>query len=57
MRSMRIVFIALLSAVAVSCPAGHAQTKTQMPAALTGQVSSAEEGPMEGVLVTAKEAG
>jgi virginiamycin B lyase len=29
----------------------------QSPASLTGQVSSTEEGPMEGVLVTAKKAG
>ena len=28
-----------------------------MPAALTGQVTSAEEGPMEGVTVIAKKAG
>ena len=33
----------------------HAQTPT--PAALTGQVASAEEGPMEGVLVSAKKDG
>jgi len=33
----------------------HAQTPS--PAALTGQVTSAEEGPMEGVLVSAKKDG
>src|SRR5262245_55290849 len=33
----------------------HAQTQT--PAALSGQVTSAEEGAMEGVLVSAKKAG
>jgi virginiamycin B lyase len=34
-----------------------AAAQAQSPAALTGQVSSAEEGPMEGVLVSAKKEG
>jgi virginiamycin B lyase len=34
-----------------------AAAQAQSPAALTGQVSSAEEGPMEGVLVSAKKDG
>jgi streptogramin lyase len=40
--------------VPVSPPSLLAQSQ---PAALTGQVTSAEEGPMEGVLVSAKKAG
>jgi hypothetical protein len=32
----------------------HAFAAGQMPAALTGQVTSDEEGPMEGVVVSAK---
>src|SRR5258708_11939140 len=39
-----------LSIVGLSIIAAHAQA----PAALTGQVSSAAEGPMEGVVVSAK---
>lgn len=34
-----------------------ARAQPSAPAALTGQVASAEEGPMEGVLVSAKKAG
>src|SRR6267154_232833 len=51
---MLVVVIAI--GVAFLSQAASAQTAswTQSPAALTGQVTSAEEGPMEGVLVTAK---
>src|SRR2546425_3729326 len=49
---MRIGFFVLLLVVNV---AGHAQSGRT--SALTGQVSSKEEGPMEGVLVSAKRAG
>jgi streptogramin lyase len=55
-RSSARLFAALLTALAaLSVPmlAAHAQTT----AALTGRVSSAAEGPMEGVLVSAKRAG
>ena len=38
-------------------PAGHYVFSAEAPAALTGHVTSAEEGPMEGVLVSAKKAG
>jgi len=37
--------------------AGLPPARAQTPAALTGQVTSGEEGPMEGVLVSAKKAG
>jgi len=37
--------------------AGLLPASAQTPAALTGQVTSAEEGAMEGVLVSAKKAG
>ncbi len=37
--------------------AGHYVFAAEAPAALTGQVTSAEEGPMEGVLVSAKKTG
>ena len=37
--------------------AGLLPARAQTPAALTGQVTSGEEGPMEGVLVSAKKAG
>jgi len=43
-------------ALALAGP-GLLPAQAQAPAALTGQVSSGEEGPMEGVLVSAKKAG
>ncbi len=50
------VIIAVVCGVALLTQPGFAQSgaRTASPAALTGQVTSAEEGPMEGVLVTAK---
>ena len=36
---------------------GHSALHAQTPAALSGQVTSPQEGPMEGVLVSAKKAG
>jgi virginiamycin B lyase len=59
MRSTRLLLIAILTVTAIPCRTGYTQTKTQVQtsAALTGQVTSAEEGPMEGVLVTAKASG
>src|SRR5262245_8138635 len=54
MRSV-IVPIALLGAVLVaSTPVEPLRAQSRGPAALTGLVSSADEGPMEGVLVSAK---
>ena len=51
-----LVVLTVACAVAFLTQPGFAQTgnRAASPAALTGQVTSAEEGPMEGVLVTAK---
>ncbi len=51
-----LLVVTIASGVAFLSSAGFAQTgnRAQSPAALTGQVTSAEEGPMEGVLITAK---
>src|SRR6267378_4752014 len=53
-----MLVVVIATGVAFLSQAASAQTgsRTQSPAALTGQVTSAEEGPMEGVLVTAKKA-
>ncbi len=53
------LFVALISGgMAILLPVrGYAQAKAQPAAALTGTVTSAEEGPMEGVLVTVKKDG
>src|ERR1700692_4350651 len=50
------VILTVICGVAFLTQLGFAQTanRTPSPAALKGQVTSAEEGPMEGVLVTAK---
>ena len=51
-----LLVVMIASGVAFLSQAGSAQTgnRTPSPSALTGQVTSAEEGPMEGVLITAK---
>src|SRR2546430_13715180 len=51
-----MLVVVIATGVVFLSQAASAQTgsRTQSPAALTGQVTSAEEGPMEGVLVTAK---
>ena len=49
-RNLLLALTAGLIAVGLSIIAAHAQA----PAALTGQVSSAAGGPMEGVVVSAK---
>jgi streptogramin lyase len=48
--------VVIATGVAFLSQAASAQSgsRTQSPAALTGQITSAEEGPMEGVLITAK---
>src|SRR5690242_6251675 len=56
---MRFFFVlAIACCAAFSIPPGFAQSgnRAASPAALAGQVTSTEEGPMEGVLVTAKKA-
>jgi virginiamycin B lyase len=58
---MRLKQLSLLASASLLGMLAHAGLSTsalaQAAAALTGQVSSAEEGPMEGVLVTAKKDG
>src|SRR5882762_1519462 len=57
MRTRRFLLVVVIAAgVAFLSQAASAQTggRAQSSAALTGQVTSAEEGPMEGVLITAK---
>ena len=51
------VGLAAVAMVLVFVGSGSLQSQTSTPAALTGQVTSAREGPMEGVLVNAKKAG
>ncbi|HVA95581.1 MAG TPA: carboxypeptidase regulatory-like domain-containing protein [Candidatus Dormibacteraeota bacterium] len=59
MKGLRSLFPAILAVAAlVVLPGqGHAQAKAQPTAVLQGTVTSAEEGPMEGVLVTVKKDG
>jgi len=60
MKALTSLFLIILvcgAATVLDLQRAAAQTKTQPPFALTGQVSSSEEGPMEGVLVTAKKDG
>src|SRR5262245_7763159 len=55
MRSSSLVVPLACAAVVLSPPRiRHLQAQNGPPIALTGQVTSAEEGPMEGVLVSAK---
>jgi virginiamycin B lyase len=50
-----LVVLTIAGAVTFISKAGFAQTASRpQPSALMGQVTSADEGPMEGVLVTAK---
>ncbi len=49
-RNLLLALTGGVIAVGLSITAAHAQA----PAALTGQISSAAEGPMEGVVVSAK---
>src|SRR3954469_3630431 len=53
---MNKILIAVGLALALAGP-GLLPAQAQTSAALTGQVSSGEEGPMEGVLISAKKAG
>jgi virginiamycin B lyase len=55
---IRSLLLARSAALAVTfVSAGHSQLLAQTAAALSGQVSSAEESAMEGVVVSAKKAG
>jgi virginiamycin B lyase len=56
--TMRMKNVLLSAGLAlVLLPAGFLPAHAQAPAALTGQITSAEEGAMEGVLVSARKAG
>src|SRR5260370_892217 len=59
MRIKNLLWLATASVATVLFFAGPRSRRSQTPGtvALTGQVTSADEGPMEGVLVTAKMAG
>ena len=54
-RALVLAIAILFVVVCFETAPGHAETSP--PVALSGVVSSAEEGPMEGVLVGAKKAG
>src|SRR5256885_1381818 len=61
MRSRYVLLLSVVGAALALSPAGLRPLRAQPApavagAALTGRVSSAEEGPMEGVLVSAKKA-
>ena len=57
MRTGRLLLTAVAGLALTFLQAGHYAVGAEAPAALTGQVTSAEEGQMEGVLVSAKRAG
>jgi streptogramin lyase len=57
MRSSRLLPIVVVGILGVTPQIKRSYAQTQTPPALTGQVTSAEEGVMEGVLVSAKRAG
>jgi virginiamycin B lyase len=56
-RYLLLVTAALTALVLVRSGPGVVRAATDQPAALSGQVTSAGEGPMEGVLVSAKASG
>jgi virginiamycin B lyase len=57
MKTICTLITAMISAGLVQFPLSSARADSQTPAALTGQVSSDAEGPMEGVVVTAHKSG
>src|SRR5882672_884026 len=59
MGTKRVLLIAggALAAILLQTASTRLHAQAQTPAALSGQVSSAEEGPMEGVVVSAKKDG
>jgi virginiamycin B lyase len=54
MTRTRIFVVILLVMAAIIIPPSLSRAQTSLPAALAGHVTSQEEGPMEGVLVSAK---
>jgi virginiamycin B lyase len=59
MLTKKLAAMVLVSMAAILMQAGRLSLRAQAgpPAALTGQITSTEEGPMEGVVVSAKRAG
>src|SRR5215831_16009368 len=55
MRAFSVAIVCLAFCIQFEAPAAPAETPHSI--ALTGRVNSAEEGPMEGVLISAKKAG
>ena len=59
MKTRRLLLIAggVLAALLLQAASVRFHAQSQAPSALSGQVTSTEEGPMEGVLVSAKRTG
>src|SRR6266481_4184971 len=59
MKTRRVLLIAggALAAILLQTASARLHAQTQAPLALSGQVTSTEEGPMEGVVVSAKKDG
>src|SRR5258708_31145009 len=59
METKRALLIAgaALAAILLQTPSARLRAQAQTPPALSGQVTSTEEGPMEGVVVSAKKDG
>ncbi|HXP84892.1 MAG TPA: carboxypeptidase regulatory-like domain-containing protein [Bryobacteraceae bacterium] len=59
METTRLLAIAggALAAIFFQTASAHLNAEVQIPSALSGQVTSAEEGPMEGVVISAKKDG
>jgi len=59
MQTKRILLIAggVLAAIVLQTTSARFHAQAQTPSALSGQVTSTEEGPMEGVVVSAKKDG
>ena len=59
METKRVLLIAggALAAILLQTASARLHAQPQTPSALSGQVTSAEEGPMEGVVVSAKKDG
>src|ERR1700674_5836437 len=59
METRRLLLIAggVLAALLLQAASVRFHAQSQAPSALSGQVTSAEEGPMEGVVVSAKKDG
>src|SRR5437879_10843076 len=59
MKTKRVLLIAggALAAILLQTASAPLHAQAQTPSALSGQVTSTEEGPMEGVVVSAKKDG